>query len=418
METRLWHPFANMAEVKDKPFLVDRAEGVWIYDTDGTRYLDGTAGLWYCNAGHGRAEIVDATAAQMRRLDSYFTFGDFSNEPAERLATRLSELAPMEQARIFFTTGGGESVDTAAKLARLYWARRGEPQRVHIVSRRHSYHGTNGFGTSLAGIEVNRDGFGPLLSDATRVAHDDAEDLRAAIERIGAENIAAFFAEPVIGAGGARPPEPGYLEAAAKICAEHGILFVADSVICGFGRVGGWFGVERWGLRPDLITFAKGVTSGYLPLGGVAAAGHVADVFWEAPGSLVAHGPTYSGHPTVAAAALANLDILEREDLPGRAVELERPLLEALLPLREHPAVADVRGGVGLIAAVELDGELLAEHKGIAARMQLAIRERGLIVRVLGGSTLVVSPPLIITEDEIGVLGKTMAEGIDAVLAG
>ncbi|PXY38440.1 aspartate aminotransferase family protein [Prauserella flavalba] len=415
-QSRLWHPFANMAEVKDDKFVVDRAEGVWLYDRDGKRYLDGTAGLWYCNVGHGRTEIVDAVAEQMRRLDNYFTFNDYSNEPAEELARRLSGLAPMDEAKIFLTTGGGESIDTAAKLARLYWARRGEPERTHLISRRQSYHGTNGLGTSIAGIEGNRHGFGPLVAEATRVAYDDAEELRAAIERIGAEKVAAFFAEPVIGAGGARPPEPGYLEAVAKICAENDVLFIADSVIGGFGRLGGWFGVERWGLRPDMITFAKGVTSGYLPLGGVAVSARVSDVFWEAPGAPFMHGPTYSGHPSVAAAALANLDILERENLLARSRELEKPLHDALLRLADHSAVAEVRGGTGLIGAVEIEADILAGDKGLITRMQKAVRERGAIVRVLCGNALVVSPPLTITEAELTLLADTIEAGINAAL--
>ncbi|MBK1784685.1 aspartate aminotransferase family protein [Prauserella sp. ASG 168] len=406
-----------MAEVKHDRFVVDRAEGVWLYDADGRRYLDGTAGLWYCNVGHGRTEIVDAVAAQMRRLDNYFTFNDYTNEPAEELARRLSAVAPMDEAKIFLTTGGGESIDTAAKLARLYWARRGQPERVHFLSRRQSYHGTNGLGTSIAGIEGNRDGFGTLVSDTTLVAHDDAEELRAAIESIGPEKVAAFFAEPVLGAGGARAPQPGYLEAVAKICAEHDVLFVADSVIGGFGRLGGWFGVERWGLRPDLITFAKGVTSGYLPLGGVAVSAQVADVFWAEPGASFPHGPTYSGHPTVAAAALANLDILEREQLLARSRELEGPLHDALLRLAKHRAVAEVRGGTGLLGAVEIEASVLADDKGLITRMQKAVREHGAIVRVLAGNALVVSPPLTITEDELTLLAETIEAGIDGALA-
>ncbi|MER7080750.1 aspartate aminotransferase family protein, partial [Saccharopolyspora kobensis] len=345
--TALWHPFADMFEVKSSQFCVSAAEGVWIYDQDGRRYLDGTASLWYANAGHGRTEIVEAAAAQMRTLESYFVFNDFTNPPAEELADRLAQLAPVDNAKIFLTTGGGEAIDTAAKLARQYWAQRGQPQRTHIISRGNAYHGTNGMGTSIGGIEANRSGFGDLVPATTRVAHDDAEALREAVERLGADRVAAFFAEPVMGAGGLHPPQPGYLEAVAKLCAEHDILFVADSVICGFGRVGSWFGVERWGLKPDMITFAKGVTSGYLPLGGVVVAERVAEPFWDRPGRVFRHGATYSGHPTVAAAALANLDILEREKLLQRADELERPLHQALLPLADHPAVGEVRGGVG-----------------------------------------------------------------------
>ncbi|SEF74321.1 Adenosylmethionine-8-amino-7-oxononanoate aminotransferase [Saccharopolyspora kobensis] len=412
--TALWHPFADMFEVKSSQFCVSAAEGVWIYDQDGRRYLDGTASLWYANAGHGRTEIVEAAAAQMRTLESYFVFNDFTNPPAEELADRLAQLAPVDNAKIFLTTGGGEAIDTAAKLARQYWAQRGQPQRTHIISRGNAYHGTNGMGTSIGGIEANRSGFGDLVPATTRVAHDDAEALREAVERLGADRVAAFFAEPVMGAGGLHPPQPGYLEAVAKLCAEHDILFVADSVICGFGRVGSWFGVERWGLKPDMITFAKGVTSGYLPLGGVVVAERVAEPFWDRPGRVFRHGATYSGHPTVAAAALANLDILEREKLLQRADELERPLHQALLPLADHPAVGEVRGGVGLLGAVELAPEVLAADPGAVGRVQKAVRDLGVIVRPLG-KALAVSPPLTIAEAEIELLGKALKEGLDTI---
>ncbi|GAA4883532.1 aspartate aminotransferase family protein [Saccharopolyspora cebuensis] len=413
--TALWHPFADMSEVKAEQFCVTRAEGVWIYDDRGRRYLDGTASLWYANAGHGRTEIIEAAAAQMRELAAYSVFNDFTNPRAEELATRLAGLAPVDDAKIFLTTGGGEAIDTAAKLARLYWARRGHPERTHILSRGSAYHGTNGLGTGIGGIEANRTGFGALLPDAVRVARDDADALRETVERLGAERVAAFFAEPVLGAGGLHPPEPGYLEAVAKICAEHDILFVADSVICGFGRVGTWFGVERWGLRPDMITFAKGVTSGYLPLGGVVVGDRVAEPFWRGTGGAFRHGATYSGHPTVAAAALANLDVLERESLLRRADELEGPLHEALRSLAGHPAVGEVRGGTGLLGAVELAPDLLAEDPGAVPRAQRAVRDRGVVVRPLG-TALAVSPPLTITESEIGLITDALREGLDAML--
>ncbi|GAA0503213.1 aspartate aminotransferase family protein [Saccharopolyspora thermophila] len=415
--TALWHPFADMFEVRQSQFCVTRADGVWVHDQEGRRYLDGTAGLWYANVGHGRTEIVEAAAAQMRTLDAYFVFNDFTNPAAEALADRLAQLAPMPDAKIFLTTGGGEAIDTAAKLARQYWAQRGQPQRTHILSRGNAYHGTNGMGTSIGGIEVNQAGFGQLVPDTSRVAFDDADSLREAIERLGADRVAAFFAEPVMGAGGLHPPRPGYLEAVAKICAEHDVLFVADSVICGFGRVGTWFGVERWGLQPDMITFAKGVTSGYLPLGGVVTSARVAEPFWEHPGRVFRHGATYSGHPTVAAAALANLDILEREKLLQRADELERPLHETLVQFADHPAVGEVRGGTGLLGAVELAPEVLDADPGAVGRAQRAIREHGVIVRPLA-KALAVSPPLIITESEIGMIGEAMRAGLDAVAAG
>lgn len=412
--TALWHPFADMFEVKDSQFRVTRGEGVWVQDDAGRRYLDGTASLWYCNVGHGRTEIVEATATQMGTLEAFSTFGDYTNEPAERLAARLADAAPMHDAKVFFTTGGGEAIDTAAKLARQYWVQRGHPQRTHLLSRGQAYHGTNGFGTSLAGIEPNRQGFGELLAATERVALDDAEDLRAAIDRIGADRIAAFFAEPILGAGGVYPPPPGYLESAAKICAEHDILFVADSVICGFGRVGDLFGVERWGLQPDMIVFAKGVTSGYLPLGGVVVANHVAEPFWTQPGRTFRHGATYAGHPTVAAAALANLDILHREQLPARVKSLEGPLYETLRALRTHPAVSEIRGGTGLLGAVELDAELVAAKPGAVGQAARAARDHGVITRPLGRG-LAVSPPLTVEEEHIELIGAALRAGLDAV---
>ena len=413
--TRLWHPFANMADVQHHKFLVDRAEGVHVYDREGREYLDATASLWYVNIGHGRREIADAVAEQMGKLDAFNVFNDYTNAPAEELAARLASLAPADDARVLFTSGGGDSIDAAGKLARLYWVQRGQPSRTHLLSRTNAYHGTHGVGTGIAGIPANRDGFGELIAETTRVAHDDAEDLRAAIERIGAGRIAAFFAEPVIGAGGLIPPKPGYLEAVAEICREHDILFVADEVICGFGRLGHWFGVQRWDLRPDLITFAKGVTSGYLPLGGVIVSGEVAEPFWTAPGRAFRHGATYSGHPTVAAAALANLDILEAEQLNKRALELEQPLYDALRSVGTHPAVSEVRGGVGLLGAVELDPSLLAQDPGLVLRAHAAIREAGVITRPLG-SALAVSPPLTITTEHLDRMREAMLAGLDAVL--
>ncbi|GAB2759089.1 aspartate aminotransferase family protein [Salinifilum aidingensis] len=412
--TALWHPFADMFAVEQDRMTLERGEGVWVHDDRGRRYLDGTASLWYCNVGHGRQEIVDAVAEQMRRLEAYSTFGDLTNAPAERLAHRLAELAPMDGAKIFLTSGGGEAIDTAAKLARRYWVQRGAPERTHLLSRGQAYHGTNGFGTALGGIAPNREGFGELIPGAEPVVFDDAAELRAAVARIGPENIAAFFAEPVIGAGGVHPPPAGFLESAAAICRENGILFIADAVICGFGRVGDWFGVERWGLRPDMITFAKGVTSGYLPLGGVAIAGEVAEPFFSRPGVVFRHGPTYAGHPAAAAAALANVDILRREQLPARVKDLEAPLHEMLRALQSHPAVREVRGGTGLLGAVELQPDLLTADSAAVSRLVRAVRAEGVLVRGLG-SGAAVSPPLTIDSAQIELIGSALRTGLDAL---
>ena len=407
-DTALWHPFSNMATVRHAELTITRADDVWLWDDAGQRYLDASASLWYVNAGHGRGEIADAAHAQLTSLATYNTFGDIANEPARKLAQRLADHAPMPDARVFFATGGGEAIDTAAKLARRYFDVLGQPQRVHIIGRMAGYHGTNGFGTSIGGIEANRAGFGPLIPHTSYVPHDSFDALEAEIRRLGPENVAAFFMEPVIGAGGVHLPPEGYVEGVADVCERHGVLLVVDSVICGFGRLGSWFGIERWGVQPDLITFAKGVTSGYLPLGGVVASWRVAEPFWTGDGALFRHGATYSAHPSCCAAGLANLDILERDGLITRGAELEGALEAVLRPLEDHPLVSEVRAGIGLLGAVEID------PPGLAANVFKAARERGVMTRALL-SSVAVSPPLTIQQPELELIGTTLREALDAV---
>ncbi|HST42555.1 MAG TPA: aspartate aminotransferase family protein [Conexibacter sp.] len=413
-ETRLWHPFSDMSVVRRSEFVLSRGEGVWVYDDQERRYLDGTASLWYANVGHGRREIADAIAAQLGRLEAYSAFGDFTTQPAQELAARIAALAPVDDARVFFTTGGGEALDSAAKIVRRHWTAKGQPERMHLIGRTGGYHGTNGYGTAIGGIEANRAGWGPLMSATSSVQWDSLQALEQEVLRVGPERVAAVFAEPVIGAGGVLPPPDGYLEGVQAICQEHGILFVADEVICAFGRVGDWFASSRFGLRPDLITFAKGVTSGYLPLGGVVASAGVAEPFWEQSGNMLRHGATYSAHATCCAAGSANLDLLAADGLVNRALETEGPLLAALEPLAAHPLVKEVRGGVGLLAAVEFTADALAA--GAPAAVFEAARERGLLVRALGQG-VAVSPPLTISQEELDFLGATAAEALDAVAA-
>ena len=415
-EARLWHPFADMAEVGRHQVVMTRGEGVWVWDAAGRRYLDASAGLWYANVGHGRKEIADAVAAQLGRLETHHVFGDFANEPALELAARLAARAPDPDSRVFLVSGGGDAIDTAAKLARLYWSSVGEPDRTHIITRTSAYHGTHGFGTSLAGIDANREGYGPLISAVSRVAHDSVDALEREVERLGPERVAAFVFEPVIASGGLLPPAPGYLEDVERLCRQHGILTIADAVVCGFGRVGTWFRVERWGLRPDLIAFAKGVTSGYLPLGGVVVAPRVAEPFWTTPGEVVfRHGPTYSGHAAVCAAALANLDILEREQLLARSVALEAPLHRALERLEDHPLVEDVRGGVGLLAGFDLPAALTREHPTLSMDALVAARACGILTRPLDRG-LAVAPPLIADEGHIELIGEGLRRALDHLL--
>jgi putrescine---pyruvate transaminase len=412
--TRFWHPFADMGAVSEHELVIERGEGVYVYDGAGKRYLDATASLWYANLGHARPEIVDAVAAQMRAIEAYSTFGDFGNRPANELCERLAELAPMDGARVFLGSGGGDAIDTAAKIARRHWVLAGQPERTHLISRSHGYHGTHGFGTSIGGIEANTSNWGPLVPAVSAVQHDSLEALEAEILRVGPDRVAAFFCEPVIGAGGVRPPVEGYIEGVADLCAEHGVLLVIDSVICGFGRLGTWFGVERWeDVRPDLITFAKGVTSGYLPLGGVIASGRVAAPFFDEPGGpMLRHGATYAGHPTCCAAALAVLDVYDRENIIPRGRELERPLLDALAPLESDPAVAEVRGGLGLLAAVQLAPDVLQRDPNAVAKVAAGAREAGVLLRPLLGS-LAVSPPLIVEQEHVDQIADGYRAGLD-----
>src|SRR5918996_2550156 len=346
MAQAYWHPFADMAAVASGGELVlDRGEGSYVWDVDGKRYLDATASLWYCNVGWGRDAIGDAAAAQMARLPTYSTFGDIVIPVTLELSDRVAGLAPVPGSKVFLTSGGSDSIDTATKMARHYWQLVGEPDRTVLVRREKAYHGMHAAGTSLAGIPANAAGHGALIEDVVEVPWDDADSLRAAIEDVGDDRVAAFFCEPVIGAGGVFPPPDGYLEAVRQVCRDTGVLFVADEVITGFGRCGDWFASARFELEPDIVVCAKGITSGYLPLGAVLASPDVAAPFWAEGAGMWRHGYTYSGHAAVAAAALANLDILEREDLPGRSRAMEGILVDALKQLADHEVVGDVRGG-------------------------------------------------------------------------
>ena len=408
--TDLWHPFADMAAVEAGGELVlTRGEGVHVWDEGGQRYLDATAGLWFANVGHGRAAIADAVREQAVRLAAYSTFGDLANRPALDLASLVASLAPVAGSKVFFTSGGSDSVDTAVKLVRRYWAALGRPERRVIVVRDRAYHGMHLAGTSLSGIDDNRAGYGALDADIVRVAWDDAADLARAIDALGADRVAAFFCEPVIGAGGVYAAGPGYLTASREVCADRGVLFVADEVITGFGRLGAWFASSRYGLEPDLLLCAKGITSGYVPMGAVVVAPSVCAPFWSPePGSgvLWRHGYTYSGHAVAAAAGLANLAIMTAEELPARALGLEADLDAALEPLRALPAVAEVRAGTGVLAAVQL-----VDPAGVAPAI-LALRAEGVLTRGIVGGSLQISPPLTITSDDLdelaGALGRVL----------
>jgi putrescine---pyruvate transaminase len=411
VSTSFWHPFAAMGSVAEAELVIERGEDVWVFDSEGRRLLDATASLWYANVGHGRQEIAEAVAQQMGRIETYSAFGDFVTRPAQELTRKLAKLAPTPDARVFLGSGGGDAVDTAAKLARRYWAQVGSPARQVLISRTAGYHGTHGYGTSLAGIEANREGVGQLMP-TVQVAHDSAAALAQAIEAQGERNVAAFFLEPVIGAGGVYPPSDGYIEQVASICEQTGVLLVVDSVICGFGRLGTWFGIERWPtVTPDMICFAKGVTSGYLPLGGVIVGARVSEPFFVPGASVFRHGATYAGHAACCAAALANLAIMEREDLIRRGADLEQDLLAALLPMAQSPLVAEVRGGVGMMAAIELAPDLLERDPSAVAQTAAIARRHGVIVRSLGRG-IAVSPPLTATPEHFAIIATAVGEAL------
>ncbi|HEX3493055.1 MAG TPA: aspartate aminotransferase family protein [Streptosporangiaceae bacterium] len=413
----MWNGYGNMASLAANGVVtIVRGEGSTVYDDQGKAYIDALASLWYCNVGHGRAEMAEAADAQQREIAAYQVFEVFSNRPAEALAERISDLSPIPDAKVFFTPGGGsDAIDTAAKLARAYWRAAGQPSKQVIIGRSHAYHGVNAYGTSLGGIPANTEAFSPLVSLVERVPWDDAAALEKLIGQLGADRVAAFFCEPVVGAGGILYPPEGYLARVQEICREQDVLLVADEVICGFGRLGHWFASERYGLEPDMITCAKGLTSGYAPLGAVLVGPRVTEPFWR-PGSteVFRHGYTYQSHPTSCAIGLANLDLLEGEQLIGRVAELESVLPGKFAPLADHELVSEVRSGTGLLTAVELAAEAREADPGLGARLVAGARQRGVITRLLRGVALQVSPPFVITEAELDRVAEVFAETLDA----
>ena len=413
MSSKFWHGFADMHVVANAEVVIRSAEGVWLKDAAGRRYLDATAALWYCNAGYGRREIADAVAAQLVRLPGYNAFGAYAPEAAIELSERLASLAPIPDAVVFLGSGGSDAVDTAAKLARRYWDVVGRPEKRIVVSREFGYHGMHGWGTSLVGIAPMKAGYGgPFIDEVINVGTMDTETV-GALFAARADEIAAFIGEPVVGAGGVIPPEPHYWPEISRLCREHDVLLIADEVITGFGRTGQLWATTRYGIEPDMVTFAKGVSSGYVPLGGVLVGRRVRAPFWDdpVPGAVFRHGYTYSGHAGAAAAAMANLDILEREGLVARVAELEPVLDRAVRSLETAPLVGEVRT-VGLTAAVALQPEVVAADPGTPDRVVGAALEHGVATRVLRGHALQISPPFVISEAEI----QTMVEGLGAAL--
>ena len=428
------HPFTDhdAMHAQGSHVLVS-GSGVFLQDAQGRQLLDGLAGLWCVNVGYGRAEIIDAVAAQMRQLAYYPSFFNSTTEPAIRLAARLASLAPPRVQHTLFCNSGSEANESALKIIRGYWKLRGQPQRTKILSREFSYHGVTLATTSLTGLpscsapfDLPLPGFlhvpAPHAYAAGREADPVAygkwcvEETARVIAREGADTIAAMFVEPVQGAGGVIPPPAGYLAALRALCREHGILFVADEVITAFGRLGDWFASNLWDLDPDLITLAKGLTSGYLPLGATMVCDEIADVLLHH--GYFAHGFTYSGHPTTCAAALANLDIIENDGLIPRVRTNIGPYFqEKLRAFAGHPAVGEVRG-TGLIGALELvprgGKAALTPTMMLGVKAAALARQEGVIVRGIR-DILAVAPPLTITREETDQLFEAVGIAVERI---
>ena len=401
------HPFAVPARAAEDFLEIVRGEGCRVWDVYDKSYLDGTASLWYCAAGHGRREIADAVTEQMAKLEAWHTFARFTNAPEDELAGLLMELEPIPDARVLFTCGGSEAIDSAIKIARAGHKAAGDGGRTVFLSRHYAYHGVMLGGTSAGGLPANRDPFGTLLPDFFQVERDSVEAMRAAVAYHGPERIAAIMAEPVIGAGGVFPPPEGYLEGLRELCDECGALLIFDEVITGFGRLGSWFASQHYGVTPDLMTFAKAVTSGYLPLGGVFVGPRVREWLEADPAYMLAHGNTYTGHPTCCAAGVANINLMRSEDLPAKAAAAGARLGAGLRELAGHAGVGDVRGE-GLVWAIGL-------APGVApGPFTEALLERGVIGRGLPyANSVAYSPPLIITDDEVDELVAATAAVLD-----
>jgi putrescine---pyruvate transaminase len=384
------HPFAKVSQTE---FIrIVSGSGAEVTDEQGRTYVDMMASLWYCNLGYGRPEIADAVADQLRRMPAFHAFEKFTTPVADEAAEAIAARAPVEGSRVFLTSSGSEAVDSALKIARIAHATAGEPDRRIVVSRAPSYHGVTYGGMAATGLPANQAGFGTMLPDVVQVPKDDLD----AVAKVFSDNpgqVAAVIAEPVIGAGGVFPPAPGYLAGLRSLCDEHGAWLILDEVICAFGRLGRWWGAQRFDVRPDLSTFAKAVTSGYQPLGGVVVAPAVLEALGHDPDLVLRHGHTYSGHPAACAAALTALHLTEAEGLLDRADVIGERLSKGLQSLLNDGRVAEVRGE-GAVWAVGL-------ATGDAPAVRDRMLEHGVISRPIGADTLAFSPPLVTTDEQI-----------------
>ncbi|WP_083007301.1 aspartate aminotransferase family protein [Halomonas sp. GT] len=419
------HPFTDFKSLGEEGSrIITHADGVYIYDSQGNRILDGMAGLWCVNLGYGRQELVDAGTEQMQQLPYYNNFFKTTHPPAVKLAAKLSELAPEHINHVFFTGSGSEANDTVLRMVRRYWAIKGKPEKQWVISRENGYHGSTVAGMSLGGMAPMHDQGGPCVPGITHICQpywfgegrdmsqeafgkQCAQALEEQILALGEDKVAAFIAEPVQGAGGAIIPPDSYWPAVKEVLAKYDILLIADEVICGFGRLGEWFGSTHYGLKPDLMPIAKGLSSGYLPIGAVLVGDRVADTLIEDGGEFF-HGFTYSGHPVCAAVALKNLELLESEQVIEKVRdELGPYLAKRWQELAEHPLVGEARS-LGLIGALEIvadknTGERFDKSLSAGNLCRDLCFESGLVMRSVG-DTMVMSPPLIITRDEIDEL--------------
>jgi beta-alanine--pyruvate transaminase len=427
-----WMPFTPNRAFKKAPRLITRAKDMHYYTDDGRAVLDATAGLWCCNAGHNRDPIVAAIKRQAEELD-YAPAFQFAHPHAFELASRIAALAPGDLDHVFFCNSGSEAVDTALKIALAYHHVRGAGARTRLIGRERGYHGVGFGGISVGGIVNNRKFFGSLLTGVDHLPHTYNRDQQAFtkgepewgahladdLERIAAlhdpSTIAAVIVEPMAGSTGVLPAPKGYLQRLRAICDKYGILLIFDEVITGFGRLGFAFAAERYGVMPDIMTFAKGITSGTVPMGGAIVRASVFDAFMHGPEHVIElfHGYTYSAHPLACAAGLATLDLYREEKLFERAHALESKFADAAMTLRGLPNVLDIRT-VGLVAGIDLASKPDGVGKRAYAAMEKAFHDHGIMIRVTG-DTIAVSPPLIVSEDEIGEMFGKIGEVIEAV---
>lgn len=433
------HPWTDFSDFGEKgSMVVAEAEGAYIYDADGHRYLDGIGGLWCVNVGYGRDEIADAMAEQAKRMVYYSSFTDQTSIPAAELSAKLAALAPAPLNHVIYGSGGSVANDTAVRLIHFYFNQLGKPEKKKLIARHDAYHGSTYMAMSLTGVAHDHIGFDvvgePLIN---RVSGPDCyrrpegttleeyadllvEEFHATVKRLGPETVAAFFAEPIMGAGGVLVPPPGYLPRIREACREYGILFVSDEVVTAFGRLGHMFASEdHFGITPDIINSAKGLTSAYAPLSATIISDEIYEAISvpQAEGAVFAHGFTYSGHPVCCAAGLANIEIMEREDICGHVRTVGPYLEERLASLRDLPLVGDVRGShfmmcIENVADTETK-ELLPDSARVGNRIADECEARGLLVRPIGHLN-VLSPPLILDETQIDWLTETLREGIVA----